>query len=684
MKALFSTAISLFASMAMATAASTPTKFTSDALEFGHYGSTANKSLIYNFGLSTNPTTSVDNSTHTWSYNFNGLEFGDGTSSDKTITANLGGTTPKITYSAANSQWQFSNDGTNFSAFGSGSGGSGINLLQNPGFESGVSLWTTSGLTSAVVSSGSNLLFDKKSVTLTASATGQYFEQSVVIPGGLGGSSQCAVSVYYLGGDANISMHFTDSSNNDLAPSLPLYPVTSTKQLFINAPCPAAAASAKIRFVSTSSTALVSIDNATLGSATNSFQVSQASLLGAITASGCASAWTYGNSAPTLPSATTGCTYSTQGVITAPSTMVPGFIIPNAAPGVYKVVFTGGLATLYGSTNYALCSGSASKCAASGSPTSFTTAINAIVGLSTSSSSSTSPTAEWSWTQLTNTTNLELDIYGQNYNSSGGFIYNTTDYPASFAVYYYPSQQQTAYQLNCASSGTCVNHLSASVNTVCSTSPCTITAQNVPWVSSVTRTGTGAYIVNFNTGFFSVAPICSAGPLAGTANNFIGGVPSSASMTINTQINGTTVDSNFSFSCDKQGADIASAPAPVMTYGAGSVQTTSSVATRIEYLFFGGASNTVASPVPCTSSPCTVTDSSMSVTVTRATTGTYSIIPAVPWGGKFYCFGNSPGLNTSLVPQATSTNAHFDFTLDNTGSGSPFDTSPNIICIGPQ
>jgi hypothetical protein len=43
----------------------------------------------------------------------------------------------------------------------------------------------------------------------------------------------------------------------------------------------------------------------------------------------------------------------------------------------------------------------------------------------------------------------------------------------------------------------------------CATGTCTISAQTGSWVSSITRSGTGQYTVNFTAGTFSAAPVCS-------------------------------------------------------------------------------------------------------------------------------------------------------------------------------
>jgi len=42
----------------------------------------------------------------------------------------------------------------------------------------------------------------------------------------------------------------------------------------------------------------------------------------------------------------------------------------------------------------------------------------------------------------------------------------------------------------------------------CTSSPCTIASQSGSWVSSITRTTTGTYVLNINSGIFASAPDC--------------------------------------------------------------------------------------------------------------------------------------------------------------------------------
>jgi len=59
----------------------------------------------------------------------------------------------------------------------------------------------------------------------------------------------------------------------------------------------------------------------------------------------------------------------------------------------------------------------------------------------------------------------------------------------------------SAYKIESAAIG-------ASGSTACTSSPCTIGWQSGSWISSVTRSTTGTYTVNFTSGMFSAAPSC--------------------------------------------------------------------------------------------------------------------------------------------------------------------------------
>lgn len=71
----------------------------------------------------------------------------------------------------------------------------------------------------------------------------------------------------------------------------------------------------------------------------------------------------------------------------------------------------------------------------------------------------------------------------------------------------------------------------------CTSSPCTIVSQSGSWVSSVTRTGTGTYTVNFTAGEFTAAPTCTCTSNGDSGASDVcvignGGIPSTSSALI--------------------------------------------------------------------------------------------------------------------------------------------------------
>lgn len=77
--------------------------------------------------------------------------------------------------------------------------------------------------------------------------------------------------------------------------------------------------------------------------------------------------------------------------------------------------------------------------------------------------------------------------------------------------------------------------------TVCSSSPCSIVSQSGAWVSSVTRSGAGAYTVNFAPGVFSTAPTCLCTEVDLANAGFCslnGAIPTTSGVTIFTRTTG--------------------------------------------------------------------------------------------------------------------------------------------------
>ena len=71
----------------------------------------------------------------------------------------------------------------------------------------------------------------------------------------------------------------------------------------------------------------------------------------------------------------------------------------------------------------------------------------------------------------------------------------------------------------------------ASITTSCTSSPCTIARQSGSWLTSVTRTGTGAYTFTIANGTFTSAPTCAFSTTNFSGSASVGHYLSSATTT---------------------------------------------------------------------------------------------------------------------------------------------------------
>lgn len=108
-------------------------------------GTVVNKKLNLDIGSgNSNPSLEYKTSDASLNLNKNVFRFGDGTSGDKILEADLGlgASNPKLKYDVGDSEWQFANDGSSFTAFGSGSGGT---TYAWSGFHSSNCSWSATG-----------------------------------------------------------------------------------------------------------------------------------------------------------------------------------------------------------------------------------------------------------------------------------------------------------------------------------------------------------------------------------------------------------------------------------------------------------------------------------------------------------------------------------------------------------
>lgn len=584
---------------------------------------------------------------------------------------NLGAANPKIRANSASSQLEFANDGVNFSGVGSGSGGgtSGKNYLSNPGFETGVgSPWVTSGATATVDTS--DFHEGSQSMSLALSAAGSVV-QDITSTTNLSGTNlesgawikttKTGVSVCARQNGATLSGSYCNA-----VPSSGVWTYVSA-----NSVGPALGTSVGIAVVWTVSSGTVQVDQAYVGQATNLSQVSQAKYLGSITISGCTAKWsitTTSSSFQNFP-AQTSCVYTPESgsQLQAASTMIPGFIIPSIGPGHLEVVVDAAFENSGYGTQYRFYDGTNSQAAVETSTANQAGGIlpGALTGHFNYSTPQTNLAIRLQG--FTNTGNVNL------YATSNGLPTGLSGASATttFKVYYFPTQSQSVANA-CGSTGSCVNHLSAAVTSVCSSTPCAIASQNVPWVSSITRSGTGNYTVNFNSGFFSVAPICSAMTANGAAY-LVSAASNTAFNFISTGSGGSSTDSQFSVFCDKQGSDISYIQAPVVV---GSVTSNSAGAYRVEsYEFRGGASS------------CTIARQSESgVACVRNSTGNYTVTFGSAFSAIPVCTSaiNGFGGTGYVVPFYSISATGLNFGTTTLTSTLTDNVWADIICMGPK
>ena len=429
----FLSLVTLLAFASAALAAQTPTQFRTDSILWGKSGSTANKSLLFDFGLgASNPSLFSDNATNALNYNKNIFNLGDGTSALKKILANTGGSpAPAISFNSTNGDWEFSNDGTNFSSFGSGSGsGAGINILANPGFETGVSQgWTNTGGTFAPAT-GSNILIGRGSAAFTASATGQSFQSTLtVIPNGLYGQP-CAASMLYLGGSSNLTFEVLDGSSNVLATQV-LTAATVPTTVSVPLICPSSG-SMQVVVSSSAASALLAADQMTLGTNPLS-QVAQSQLLGAVSISGCAAPWSNTTTSFSAFAAQTGCVYTTVGSAQAPGSMIPAITFPSIPAGELILQYEGTTeSTTQSHSSYFQ----------------FTDGTNVAretsVIISSAGGTIESNGLFQSIKYTTPQSNVTLQIYSKVDSGGTARIYSTAVNPGVIKVYFFPASPNTA------------------------------------------------------------------------------------------------------------------------------------------------------------------------------------------------------------------------------------------------
>lgn len=311
------------------------------------------------------------------------------------------------------------------------------NLLgkYNPGFENGLAKWTKTGSSTLAVDA-SNYYAGKMGAIWDASATSEYLKSvAVTVPDGLKGRS-CMAGIQYKwpsGTATHINLQAYDGTN--ILAQADLTVTTYWLNAYVAFPCPTSG-TVQLRLASTADAAVLTLDQAWLGSQTNLKDISQAELYGSLTHAGTASCtWTNVTAASwqNFP-VNANCPVPTLvGNALAPDTKVPGIKFSSLPPGKYVVSASGILSSTSAQCQYQISDG--------------TTGSGMTATLSGTTQDISAPIGVFTYTNAQSNITFQLQSYfasGTNcivYNAGVGFQ------KFEFSVVRYPLSSQQAVTL---------------------------------------------------------------------------------------------------------------------------------------------------------------------------------------------------------------------------------------------
>lgn len=572
------------------------------------------------------------------------LVIGEATSVTKTIELNmgLGSANPKIKTNSSTNKMQFANDGTTYKDFGSGSGGGGgTNLIPNYDFESGVSGWTTSGVTLTQQSYGAPGDGNLKYVSATATVVGSYFETSTItVPDFLRGADLESVGIYTSqNGQWRVDVFTSGSVTTSQTLASQTAWTDETKIYF-----PAGQTTTKKRYtlVSVSGTSTLTIDDSYLGS-TRSLK----------------------NGAVVTPE-TTYTPTTTQGFGAISSAEV--YYSIRGDKMLIRAKFTIGTLEA-GEVRFGL-------------PNGFVTASTAKIPTiqkagawiqDSSGSVGGQVLVEPGVTYLTfstqNGTQSGLTKFTTGVgNFNGGKLSFVAEFPIDGM-----GAGNTTFDFRCPNDISCENDFSA-----LATAGGGITSQSLGFLSSCTNTATGQYSCSFGVGVFTVAPTCSLQIATNTNNSQSANISSITNSTVAFALNAGGVNTNLPFilQCKKQIGDFV-AKRSVEGFMSKTVTSTGNFIERMER---------VNVSTNCTASPCTISSQSGGISsVTRTSTGNYVVnFVAGTFSSAATCTATAANGSTSVIVTASpASNIAYGFST-NTDAGVVTDSHFSVICMGPR
>jgi hypothetical protein len=310
------------------------------------------------------------------------------------------------------------------------------NILVNSGFESGRSKWTASGGSFLAVSSGSNLLIGKGSVTWDSSgATQTLTSTALTVPRGLYGRNGLASCLVQTpSGTETYTMSVFDGTNTLVSTDVvgSTTPVrTSANFIFPSS------GTISIRFTSVAADEpLIAIDDCYLGDATNISNVSQASFIGSAVIPGTASCdWTRTNTAFGAFGTVAACPGPTvlsnpgPGVIQTTDADLPRFTVNGLPAGTYQVRIIGyaGGSTA-GGFLFRISDGT----------------TNSLTGFGNANTGATQFTADGIYT-YTAAGNRTFELQGLATTGTVNLFNANASYQLSFQIFRYPSSSEQAF-----------------------------------------------------------------------------------------------------------------------------------------------------------------------------------------------------------------------------------------------
>lgn len=325
--------------------------------------------------------------------------------------------------------------GASWSPGGGGGGSSGINILENPDFETDVLDWTASGGT--FVQETTDELVGGASASWTPSGAQTLTSDAVTIPTGLR-QTNCEMSFYYTTTSSLYTAQVYDGTNVVASQALAAVTAATGKFVRMNFVCPSSGTLA-FRLSASGAASEIILDQAKIGDASNIGNVAQASHYGALTwAKTTNCLWSQSADSYTTYPVDSDCpTPTAKGNASAPATKKPAITFANLPVGEFVIVGTGNFYSSGGSANSV------------GWRIHDGTTASDQEGQARSDVSNVWPTIEWRFSNTTARTNVTFDIQSKDLSAGAQDNYiDVRDGSFSIDVYYFPSAQSQVVDVN--------------------------------------------------------------------------------------------------------------------------------------------------------------------------------------------------------------------------------------------